>query len=141
MTDAEFDFLAESLVQVGKSELTLILEINDKAAGFALCLPDINQALIHNRSGSLLGAAWHLFTKSKRINQVRIIVLGVLPEYRNKGADLLLYHHIGESAAKLGYPFGDASWILEDNEMMNRGLTHTMSGSLYKKFRIYECSI
>jgi hypothetical protein len=109
MTEAEFDFLAASLVQVGKSELTLLLEKEGKAIGFALCLPDINQSLIYNKSGSLLGAGFHLFTKRKLVDLVRIIVLGVIPEFRNAGADVLLYHRIGEAANKLGYRYGDAS--------------------------------
>ncbi|MCL2039497.1 MAG: hypothetical protein FWG85_03605 [Bacteroidetes bacterium] len=138
MTDEEFDFLAESLVQVGKKELTLIVEINDKPVGFALVLPDINQALIHNKSGTLLGAGWCLLTKKKKINTCRIIVLGVIPEYRNKGLEVLLYYRIGDAALGLGIPTGDASWILEDNEMMIRGLTQTMNATRYKTFRIYE---
>jgi len=138
MTDKEFDFLAESLVQVGKKELTLIVEVAGKPVGFALVLPDINQALIHNKSGTLLGAGWCLLTKKKKINVCRIIVLGVIPEYRHKGLEVLLYQRIGDAALKLGIPTGDASWILEDNEMMNRGLTQTMQAVLYKTFRIYE---
>ena len=141
MTEKEFDFLAESLVQVGREELALILEIEGKPVGFALVLPDINQSLIYNKKGSLLGAGWCLFTKRKKINNCRIIVLGVIPEYRNLGLDILLYYRIGDAALKLGIPNGDASWILEDNEMMNRGLTKTMNGDRYKTFRIYEIEI
>ena len=141
MTDEEFDFLAESLVQVGKKELTLILKIEGKPVGFALVLPDINQALIHNKSGSMLGAGWSLLTKKKDINTCRIIVLGVIPEYRQKGLEVLLYYRIGDAALKLGIPTGDASWVLEDNEMMNRGLTQTMNAVKYKTFRIYEKNI
>ena len=103
MTDEEFDYLASSLVSVGRPELTLILEIDKKPVGFALCLPDINQALIHNKGGSLIGAGFHLLTKKNQIKGVRIIVLGVLPMYRNYGLDVLLYHHIGQAAQKLNY--------------------------------------
>ncbi|MDR0927466.1 MAG: hypothetical protein LBO69_06835 [Ignavibacteria bacterium] len=138
MTDAEFDFLANSLISVGVSELTLILEVGGVPIAFALALPDINQALIYNKSGSMLGAGWCLLTKKKKINGCRIIVLGVTPEYQKSGVDVLLYHTIGANADKLGYDWGDASWILEDNVMMNRGLTQTMNGDRYKTFRIYD---
>jgi len=141
MTDKEFDFLAASLVQVGKEELTLIIEIENKPVGFALVLPDINQALIYNKRGSMLGAGWCLLTKNKKINTCRIIVLGVIPEYRKQGLEVLLYQRIGDAALKMGIPTGDASWILEDNEMMNRGLTQTMHAEKYKTFRIYEMNI
>ena len=109
MTDKEFDFLADSLKQVGRSEFTLILEIDNKPIGFALCLPDINQALIYNKRGSLIGAGIRLLTKRSKINQLRIIVLGVLPEYQKTGVEVLLYYYIGESANKLNFQYGDAS--------------------------------
>jgi hypothetical protein len=32
------------------------------------------------------------------------------------------------------------SWILEDNEMMRRGM-EAMGGSIYKTYRIYEMGI
>jgi len=141
MTEKEFDFLAASLVQVGEAELTLIIEIEGKPVGFALVLPDVNQVLIHNKRGTMLGAGWCLLTKRRKINTCRIIVLGVLPEYRKLGLEVLLYQRIGDAALNLGIPTGDASWILEDNEMMVRGLTQTMHAKKYKTFRIYEINI
>ena len=141
MTDKEFDALVQQLVPVAEPKLTFIVQIDDKPIGFALGLPDINQALIYNKSGSTLGAVYHLLTKKKKIDSFRIIVLGVLPEYQRTGVDILLYHKFGESANELGIHYGDASWILEDNEMMNRALTGTVNGQIYKKFRIYEKSI
>ncbi len=138
MTDAEFDHLAKDLIKVGNPETTLIIETNGEPAGFALGLVDINQALIHNKSGAMLTAGFHLLTKKKKIDLVRIIVLGVKPEYQKTGLDAVLYYAIGENAQKLGISKGEASWILEDNEMMNKGLTQTMQGERYKEYRIYE---
>lgn len=138
MTNEEFDFLAADLKQVANPDYALILEISGKPAGFALAIPDINQVLIHNKNGSLPGALWHLLTKRKRINQVRIIVLGMLPEYQRSGGDAALYFEIGERGFKNGNQRGEASWILEDNIMMNRALQQTMKGTVYKTYRIYE---
>ncbi|MES2766592.1 MAG: GNAT family N-acetyltransferase [Bacteroidota bacterium] len=138
MTDEEFDFLAADLKQIATPELTIILESEGKPMGFALALPDINQALKHNPSGSLLGAAWHLMIAKKPITQSRIIVLGVLPEYRGKGIDSVLYYEIGERSINKGMPRGEASWILEDNTMMIRGATTVMQGKHYKTYRVYQ---
>ena len=43
-------------------------------------------------------------------------------------------------AAQNGILLGEASWILEDNDMMNRG-AQVMNGEVYKKYRLYEISI
>jgi GNAT superfamily N-acetyltransferase len=156
MTEKEFDSLVKQLIPVAEPKLTLMLEIDDiknnnpeannsendkKVVGFALGLPDINQSLIHNKTGSLLGAGFHLWTKKKEINRFRIIVLGVLPEFQKTGIDILLYNEFGKVAAELGVEYGDASWILEDNEMMNKALSQTINGEIYKIFRIYEKQI
>ncbi len=141
MTDEEFDFLANDLKQIADPDFTLILEIKGKPVGFALGLPDINQCLIHNKKGGILGGIWHLLTKKKQITYTRIIVLGVLPEYQKTGVDAVLYWDLGDKARKKGRPYGEASWILEDNVMMNRALTTTMLGKVYKKYRLYEKGI
>ena len=46
MTDDEFEHLAKDLKAVVEPKLTLIAEVNGEAAGFSLCLPNINEALI-----------------------------------------------------------------------------------------------
>ncbi len=141
MTDEEFDFLANDLKTIAEPKLTIIAEIKGKPVGFALSLPDINQSLIYNKKGGIFGAVWCLLTKKKKIDLTRIIVLGLLPEYQSSGIDAVLYHEIGETAFELGMPKGEASWILEDNEMMKRGLETTMKGDVYKTYRIFQKSI
>ncbi|MEW5799644.1 MAG: hypothetical protein AB1728_11630 [Bacteroidota bacterium] len=137
MTDAEFDFLAADLKQIVEPELVLIAEVKGKVIGFGLSLPDINKALVYNRNGGLIGGLWHLFTKKKKINLCRIIVLGVIEEYRRSGAAGLLFYETAVRAKRLGYQYGEASWVLEDNVMMNRA-AEAMSGKVYKKYRIYQ---
>lgn len=140
MTDEEFNFLAKDLKQIAEPSLTIIAESKGKPVGFALALPDINQCLIYNKSGSALGALWHLMTKKKRINMIRIIVLGIIREYQQKGIDAVLYYELGIRGTKLGIHQAEASWVLEDNMMMNRGLTEKILANVYKKYRIYEKS-
>jgi len=138
MTDEEFDFLVADLKQVADPNLALICEIDGKPAGLALGIPDINQILIYNKKGSMLGAAWNFMTKSKKINQMRIIILGVLKEYRNTGADSVLYYEISKRAIARGITKAEASWVLEINQEMNRALQQTIVGTLYKKYGLYE---
>lgn len=141
MTDAEFDFLAEDLKQIADPTYTFIAEIDGKPAGFAIGLPDINQQLIKNKKGGLLGAIWHTMIMKKQIDLLRIIVLGVLPEYQKTGVDAVMYWEMGNRGIPKGIKYGEASWILEDNEMMNKGLTTTMLGKVYKTYRLYDKKI
>jgi len=73
MTDEEFDFLVADLKQVADPNLALICEIDGKPAGVALGVPDINQVLIYNKKGSMLGAAWNLMNKSKKLTKCGLL--------------------------------------------------------------------
>jgi GNAT superfamily N-acetyltransferase len=141
MTDEEFDFLAADLKQVAEKDLAIIAEIDGKPIGLAIALPDINQILIGNRSGGLLKGVYGLLFQKKRITRGRILVLGVVPERRGHGIDAVLYYEIGTRMVRdHGYTEGEASWVLEDNVMMNRAAT-MMNGEIYKRYRIYQKEI
>ncbi len=140
MTDAEFDALADDLKMVVEPELVLIAESKGKMVGFGLSLPDINVRLRGNRNGGLIGGLLRLLVFKKKIDLVRIIVLGVIPEYQKTGAAGVLFYETAIRAKKLGYQYGEASWILEDNVMMNRA-AETMQGKRYKTYRIFQKEI
>jgi hypothetical protein len=133
--------MVKELKMVADERLLFMAKINGEYAGFQVTLPDVNQALIYNKKGTLAGAIWHLITKKKKINRVRIVLAGVLPKYRKSGADAVMYYEIGVRGRAIGYTRGEGSWILEDNIMPIRGLTQIVNGKLYKKYRIYDKAI
>jgi hypothetical protein len=73
----------------------------------------------------------------KSIKTVRVVALGLLPEYRRTGLDLCLYVRTYQAAIRKGIRYGEASWILENNVMMNRALTQ-IGGRVFRKHRLYE---
>jgi hypothetical protein len=140
-TDEEIDFMAEDLKQVADPTLAFIVEVKGKVAGFGLSIPNINECLIYNKKGRLIPGIWHLLTKKKKMTIARIIALGILPEFRNIGLDAVMYYETGKRAADIGIYKGEASWILENNEMMNRALTVTMLNKVYKTYRLYDIGL
>ena len=140
MTDEEFDALGADLKMIIVPELVIVAEKDGKPIGFALSLPDINMALKYNKNGYFLPGLYHLLTKKKKINLVRIITLGVLPEYLSTGAGGALFYQTAINAKKLGYEFGEASWILEDNDRMTKS-AEAMQGKITKRYRIYEIGL
>lgn len=141
-TDAEMDFLAKDLKQIYDPELVLFAEVNGNAVGFALSLPDVNQSFhsgnpIPRGAMNLPVGIWKLLTKKKAIDTVRILVLGVLKEYRNRGVDAMLYSETMNVAKRKGYHFGEASWVQETNIPMNRA-AEMMNGIKYKTYRVYK---
>lgn len=139
MTEAEIDHLAAQFKPVVVPDLVPFLEKDGEPIGFALALPDLNVVLRRNRSGRLLTAVLPLLWALKRrtIRRTRILLLGVVPEWRGKGLDAVLYHWIWTRAAQHGMYWGEASWILEDNPAMIAGLVK-MGFTHYKTYRIYD---
>ena len=101
---------------------------------------DYNQ-VFHKMNGRLLPFNFiKLFTLKKKINWVRILTLGIIPEYQKKGLDTVFYWEIVNRGHQNRIHLGEASWVLEDNMMMNRGL-ELMNAERYKKYRIWETEI
>lgn len=139
MTDAEIDHLAEQFKPVVVPELVAFLEKDGEVVAFGLSLPDLNVAFRKNRSGAfipgVLRALWML--KRRKISRLRILLLGVVPEFRGKGLDAVLYHWTWTRGNALGFTWGEAGWILEDNPAMNAAL-EKIGFERYKTYRLYD---
>ncbi|MFI5251362.1 MAG: GNAT family N-acetyltransferase [Bacteroidota bacterium] len=140
MTDEEFDALAKDLKPVVIPEFVIIVEFKGEPIGFSLSLPDLNIALKHNKNGHLLTGLMYMMLFKKKIHRARIMVLGVVKEFQRTGAGGVLFYETARRGIDLGYYEGEASWVLEDNVMMNRG-AELMHGKRWKTYRIYEKSI
>jgi len=137
LTKEETDDLAKQLRMVGNPNLCLIAEAKGGPVGFALALPDYNQALRHMNGRLLPVGLFKLLWYKRKMNGARILTLGLKPGFRRMGIDAMLYLRLWEEAPKNGYPLVECSWILEDNWPMRRGLER-MGAQLYKTYRIYE---
>ena len=136
----ELNAMAKDLKPLVEPSLVLFGEIKNELVGFALVMPDYNEIFI-SMNGKLLPFGFtKLITQKKKIKKCRIITLGIIPEYQKKGLDAAFYWEIVNRAKNIGINIGEASWVLEDNDMMTRGL-EDLNGNLYKKYRIYEIDI
>lgn len=140
MTEDEINSMAADLKQLVEPSLVLFGEIDGKLVGFALVMLDYN-FIFKKMNGRLFPFNFlKLFTEKKKIKWARVITLGIIPEYQKRGLDSVFYWDIVNRAHKIGIDLGEASWVLEDNEMMNRG-AQVMGGEIYKKYRLYEIII
>jgi len=140
-TDAEFDYMVKELKQIYVPEMVVVLEVDGEMAGFGLALPDFNRAQIHVRDGKLFPfGIFKLWKYSRNIHFVRVIALAVMPKYRGKGLDMLLYHGLTENGLKLGYTEGEFSWTLEDNDHINAAM-FKIGGKINKRYNIYQKDI
>lgn len=140
LTDEELFYLGSKLRDIVVPELTLIAEENGVPVGFMGLLPDFNQVL-RRMKGSLspLSIVKALYY-SKRITDLRLLLLGIKREYRQRGVDALLFREGFKAVRKGGYKRVEFSWILEDNIPVQR-LVKMIGARLYKRYRVYEMMI
>jgi GNAT superfamily N-acetyltransferase len=143
-TPAEFNYMTKELKPLIIPDLTLIAEVDGHAAGFILCVPDINAALRHVNGrlttfGLPIGLAKLLYHK-RRLKRMRLVALGVVPKFRRSGvAEMLVLRMIENGMFQRGY-FGECSLTLENNHMINRFM-RAIGADPYKTYRIYSRSI
>jgi GNAT superfamily N-acetyltransferase len=144
MNPEEFRHMAKDMKMILDPELLLIAEVKGEPVGFALTLPDVNQVFKKVSSGKLLPTGlfkllWNLKGPGRKrtITRCRILTLGIKKAYRELGIGPLLYTEYLRRGPALGYPEGEASWILEDNKPMNKALEY-MGAERRKVYRIYD---
>ncbi|MBN8870218.1 MAG: hypothetical protein J0H66_10100 [Solirubrobacterales bacterium] len=138
ITREEVEFHAKTLKLVIDESWAMIAETADgETVGAALTLPDFNQVLAKMGGTIFPTGWWHFLTGKRKINSVRILALGVKKAYQHTGVAAALYVKHIQNTDPDGVMKGEAGWILETNEPMNRAL-EGMGGQVSKKFRIYE---
>jgi GNAT superfamily N-acetyltransferase len=137
MSREEFLLMGKEMKQILKPELVLIGEVGDRVVGFALALPDINQALKPAGGRLFPTGLLKILYYQRLIKNLRVLTLGVVEEYRASGLAAGFYATLVRNGRKLGYGDCEMSWILEDNVLMNRSL-EAMGAKRYKTYRIYE---
>jgi len=138
MTDAEINLLADDLKNIADEEMLLIAEKDGRPIAFSLTLPNINEVLQKIPDGRLFPTGiFKLLFGLKKINYVRVLVLGVVKEYQFLGLGSIFYIESILRAKKRGYLGGEMSWILEDNHAMIRPL-EDIGSEKYKTYRVYR---
>jgi GNAT superfamily N-acetyltransferase len=143
MSEEEFDLIAarlRPLVQI-RPELCLIAEVKGEPVAFSLTLPDSNVALKAagghlTQFGLPVGLA-KMFWAARRIDRLRVLLLGIKPGYRRRGIDALLYLETIHAARALGYSGAEIGWTTEDNDLINRAI-ESMGARRYKTYRLYQ---
>jgi len=134
----EFQFLAGDLRHVLQPRMTLIAEWEGKPVGFVLGIPDVFQALPRPTHGRLTpGLVFRTWRRWRSIDEVRVMITGVLPEFRRHGIHLPLFYRVAAGIFELGYRGGEISWVLTENDPMAKALP-LLGAQRTKTYRVYE---
>ncbi len=138
MTEDELRQMGKDLKMALDSDLVFFAEKDGQVIGVGLTVPNLNEVFIKIPRGRLFPTGFLKFLFGRKsIKSARAVALGILPEYRRIGLDVCMYVRSYQTALRKGIHRAEASWILENNELMNRALLQ-MGGKVFRRHRIYE---
>lgn len=137
MTEEEFNFIAGHLKLAVDPDLIQFAEHNGKPIGFSLAVPDINLA-IKGLNGKLFPfGVFKFLANKKKINRLRVIIMGVKKDYQKMGIDAGFYRDVIKAGDRKNYVGAEISWVLEDNLAMKQ-TAEKLGARVYKTYRIYD---
>lgn len=143
MSDEQIEQLKEEIKPILDPHITFFVEVEGEPVAFCAPLPNVYQPLRKARCKpgepgwlQLLRLVWHWKIR-RDISSIRAWALGVLEEYRGTGIDALMYYEMISKGLPRGYVDIEMSWILENNDMMNRAL-EMLGAHVYKTYRVYQ---
>lgn len=106
------------------ADLSLITLVEDwnadkKLVGVGITIPSLSRALQKCKRGRMLPMGWwHLLRAIKyhKTNIVDLLLMGVLPEYRSKGANALMFADLIPRYQAYGFEWGESQVEMETNE-------------------------
>lgn len=142
MNSEELEALVADLGMLVEPELAFFAEIDGEPIGFALSIPNFNEALhgAYPRPGvpqllTLARVLWHWKIR-RAIKGVRMPLMGVKQEHRNKGVELALFLALMKALLPSRYDYLDSGWILETNSLISISLN--LGSQIYKTHRFYQ---
>ncbi len=142
LSQAEADELVAELKGIVDPDFFVLFFHDGEPAAGMVALPDMNPLLKRLNGRLNLLAPWHFLRSRSQIRQnYRIMLFGILPQYRLHGLPLLLLAHMLEKARQRpGLRSVEGSWVLEDNAAIE-DLIEDFGGRIAKRYRIYRREI
>ncbi|MDX1971897.1 MAG: N-acetyltransferase [Candidatus Sumerlaeia bacterium] len=138
LTENEIRFTAKELKMLVDPDLVLFVEVDGEPAAFSFGIPDYNEVLRYSK-GYQWG--WRMIASfafiRPMIRKFRLLMMGTLPEFRNRGFELMMYTKTREILMRKGYMGGELSWILERNANMNNSLKG-INAIESRRYRLFE---
>jgi hypothetical protein len=136
-TPDEFRHIANELKPIFDERCAVCAKIDGRPVAFAIALPDVNQ-VFKGTDGRLFPRGLVRFLRRRQIiDQVRLLLLGVMAEYRSLGLYPLLLSELHKQVAGTAYRRAEFSWVLEDNRDINQPAE--LAGAIrYKTYRVYQ---
>ena len=146
LTDRQIDQYVKMYFPLADLDLITVVEDGNKdnqLVGLAITIPSLTRALQKCHRGRLFPFGWwHLLRAIKfhKTEVVDLLLIGVLPEYRSKGANSLVFADLIPRYVKYGFKWGETHVEMETNESV-QSQWGPLDPTMHKKRRCYRKAI
>jgi GNAT superfamily N-acetyltransferase len=137
MTKEEFEYMGKDMRAILDPDIIFFAEVDGRPVGMSLALPDGNVALAAAHGRMFPFGIIKMLLAKKKIHRVRVLSMGVVKEYRNRGIDLAFYYYSYKYGVPKGYWGAEMSWVEEDNVAMSNTALK-LNGRRYRTYRVWE---
>ncbi len=143
LSERQINQLVDQYIKI--ADLNLVTAIEDwstpehKMVGFGITFPSFTSALRKTCDGRLLPFGWwHLLRTLKwhKTKVVDLLLIGVLPDYRAKGANSLIFDDLIQWFQHYGFEYAEAMPQMESNEGV-RSQWQYLEARIHRKHRCY----
>ena len=119
LSETQVDKLVNDYIKIADLNLVTAIMDGDKMVGFGITFPSFSRALQKTRDGRFLPFGWwHLLKilKWHKTPIVDLLLIGVLPEYRSKGANALIFDDLIRQFQDYHFEWAETGPQMETNE-------------------------
>ena len=143
LSERQIDQLVDFYVKLADLNLVTTVFDGDRMIGFGVTFPSFSHALKHCRNGRLLPLGWWHMLRAlvfHKTDTVDLLLIGVLPEYRAKGANALIFNDLIPRFRQYGFKYAEAMPQMESNEHV-RGQWQYLDATQHRRHRCYKRSL
>ncbi|MDO1500505.1 GTP cyclohydrolase [Winogradskyella maritima] len=138
ITDDQKAYFKEKFIKfVNPEYINFVTDKEDKLIGFAIVMPFFAHAL-QKAKGKLFPFGFtHILNAKKNSKDVVFYLIGIHPEYQNKGVHAVIFNEYYETFTKKGIQMCYRTPELEDNEAIHKIWKH-FSPEIYKRRKTFR---
>ena len=141
--ERKVDQLVDQYIRIADLNLVSIIvdaNLDNKMVGFGITFPSLSKAQRKLKNGKLLPFGWIGMLdaiKWHHADTVDMLLIGVLPEYRGKGANALIFNDLIQQYNRYGFKWAEAMPQMETNDHM-LGQWQYLEANYHRRLRSYK---
>lgn len=120
--------------------ISCVKDKNGKMIAFAITMPSFSKAFQKTKGSLFPFGWWHLLQAMKKNDHGEFYLIGIDPEYQNKGINALIFTQLYDSYQKRGIETVETNPLLEENTKIQQ-LWRNFDPTTHKKRKTFRKSI